>query len=374
MTETAQETILIQLTGQTPAVLTGTLWGLAHEEEPVFPDRIVALTTSQGATKMRHVFFEEGGWAQFREALEAKGFEIEGKLRFGPVGDAIRVCPSQDRQRELEDVRSADDAEALADYCMETLRGFTESDQTRIIVSIAGGRKASSALLHSVMTLMARNGDRITHVLVPSAWERQRAYLFPGCPGDFWDEEGNPMDSAQVEVTLMDVPFVPMRYFFKDELHRSAGSFTRLMREVRSKVENIDSALELRVYPKLGEIEINNTRLKLAPMEFLFYLYFAQRAMKDEPALPSYQDIDTAILERLYRKYKQDQSPHWTVSLDLTKIDLGIDPRKAISKVKGQFKKHGLEGWQIEKLIPGRPRFSIDLPNDMVEIVDEVGA
>ena len=42
---TSKRTILIAGTGTSPAVLTETVWALAHQKKPVVPDEIVVLTT-----------------------------------------------------------------------------------------------------------------------------------------------------------------------------------------------------------------------------------------------------------------------------------------------------------------------------------------
>jgi len=43
------ETILLAVTGMSPAVLTETIWALANEAEPVLPDRVVVVTTAARA-------------------------------------------------------------------------------------------------------------------------------------------------------------------------------------------------------------------------------------------------------------------------------------------------------------------------------------
>ena len=41
----------------TPAVLTETIWALAHENPPVIPDRVVAVTTTKGKQLMERELF-----------------------------------------------------------------------------------------------------------------------------------------------------------------------------------------------------------------------------------------------------------------------------------------------------------------------------
>jgi CRISPR-associated protein (TIGR02584 family) len=48
MEEQMRRTILVAGVGLSPAVLTNTVWALAHENTPVIPDEVVAITTVTG--------------------------------------------------------------------------------------------------------------------------------------------------------------------------------------------------------------------------------------------------------------------------------------------------------------------------------------
>ena len=46
--KSANRTILLAGMGTSPAVLTETVWALAHQEQPIVPDEIVVITTKLG--------------------------------------------------------------------------------------------------------------------------------------------------------------------------------------------------------------------------------------------------------------------------------------------------------------------------------------
>ena len=52
----SKRTILIAGMGTSPAVLTETVWALAHQEQPVVPDEIVVITTKSGKDALRKGF------------------------------------------------------------------------------------------------------------------------------------------------------------------------------------------------------------------------------------------------------------------------------------------------------------------------------
>ncbi len=156
------EVILFCLVGLSPAVVTETVWALAHEAEPVVPDRVIVCTTTMGRALLNERLFAGGQWAEFVRRLEAHaGVGVGDRLRFGPVGESVRVVPAFARDRELADIVSTEDNHAVADFLLENLRPFTENAGCTVVASIAGGRKTMGALLLSAMALLGREGDRV---------------------------------------------------------------------------------------------------------------------------------------------------------------------------------------------------------------------
>jgi len=54
--------ILIAGMGTSPAVLTETVWALAHQKKPVVPDEIVVLTTKPGKDALRTSVMSGASW------------------------------------------------------------------------------------------------------------------------------------------------------------------------------------------------------------------------------------------------------------------------------------------------------------------------
>ncbi|MCZ7641236.1 MAG: CRISPR-associated ring nuclease Csm6 [Verrucomicrobia bacterium] len=193
---TAQpETVLLAVTGMSPAVLTETVWALAHEPEPVIPSRVIVLTTASGRDALvarlfapHPAFAGRSPWDTLREALAGEGHDLRGRLRFGTTPDDIRVItavdPATGRSRELDDLRSPADNEAAANFLLEQVRTVVENPDTGLVASLAGGRKTMGALLYACLTLVGRETDRLTHVLVNEPFETSRDFFFPGQPGD----------------------------------------------------------------------------------------------------------------------------------------------------------------------------------------------
>ena len=168
--EKPTRTILVAGVGLSPAVLTNTVWALAHEKKPIIPDEVVAITTRTGRRCIEEQLMASSGWSRLFQTLEKEGLEVWDKLAFG-ASDSIRILG--DGKIDFDDIATPDQNDAAADFILKVLRQYTEDPGTRVIASIAGGRKSMSALMISCMSLLGRAQDRVCHVLVNEPYERR---------------------------------------------------------------------------------------------------------------------------------------------------------------------------------------------------------
>ena len=141
-----KRTILIAGMGTSPAVLTETVWALCHQKKPMVPDEIVVLVTKSGKERLCTELLsgEKSVWEQMLAALKKEKIKSDGKLVFGET--SIRVIPDE-RGNGVWDLRSGEDNLRAADFMLRQIRQYTESSDTVVLASIAGGRKTMSALL-----------------------------------------------------------------------------------------------------------------------------------------------------------------------------------------------------------------------------------
>ena len=167
--------ILIACVGTSPAVLTETVWALAHESIPAIPEHVVVITTSTGRDRVVSELLtgENSVWSQMNMAL----FKDPNRIKLGTTD--IRVIPDANNN-EVDDLRSADDNMRAADFMLGVLRQYTENPDKIVYASIAGGRKTMSALMLSCMSLLGREDDKVYHVLTtPEAVAFRPKFYFP---------------------------------------------------------------------------------------------------------------------------------------------------------------------------------------------------
>jgi len=408
-TRKSEDTVLLAVTGMSPAVLTETVWALAHEPEPVLPARVIAVTTSAGRRELeRQLFTPEPRfagrcpWDALRDALTAAGHDLTGRLRFGATGDDLRVItatdPATGRTRELPDLRTPADNEAAADFLLEQVRAIVENPDTRLIASLAGGRKTMGALLYACMTLTARETDRLTHVLVNDPFDTLRGFWFPAQPGGALrksevrspksesaspeptapSEIANrkseiPFDPADAVVQLADVPFVPLRNLFQRELGRPAGRFSLLVENCREQVrQRAGEHVRLTAHQGRAEIEVNGTRVRLAPREHLVLLFLATRARRGEPAFGAYReavDALNAFREELRAAAPPGDFSDWRHGDSLkSRFDDDQELRKAVSSLRDKLRQAGGNARLLAPCLPEKGRFSLAVPAELIHL------
>lgn len=216
--------VLIVLVGMTPAIVTETLWALAHQEgDPILIDRLVLITTTAGADEVRSKLLgrppaARGALGRLIEALAAQGICIDPSI--ATLGHGLEVCvPARESGALADDAHEADDMESMGNLVLEKVSTFTRDDSTRVILSISGGRKTMSHLGGTAMSMLARRRDFMCHVLVwPPRLERAHDFYFP--TGEVFTPmppitgaNNDPVHPDEVELQLADVPFIRLREF-----------------------------------------------------------------------------------------------------------------------------------------------------------------
>lgn len=367
-----------------PAVITETVWALAREAEPVIPSRVIAVTTSEGRRQIEQVLFSpdprldgRSPWDSLRAALEALGHDLTHRLRFGTTADDVRVITaaeaSSQRSRELPDIRTPADNEAAADFLLEQVRAIVENPDTHLIASVAGGRKTMGALLYACLTLAGRETDRLTHVLVSEPFDTLRDFFFPGQPGgELTDREGRRHAPSGAQVDLADVPFIPLRNLFVRELGRKAGTFLRLVENCREEVRRAaGEKISLTIDQSRCQIDVNGTRVTLAPREHLVVLFLANRAKRGEPpfaaqkeAVESLNDFRVALVKAAPAGNFAD----WRHGDSLRSAIEEPDIRKAMSSLRSKLLQARGNAPPLLSCLPQKGRFSLEVVPSLIHL------
>lgn len=378
----SRETVLVITIGTSPSVLTSTIWALAHHEG-ILPHRVKVLTTRLGRELlMQHVFTPSpafgGGtaWDALWLDLETQGFDLAGRLEFSPAAIRIftAITPGERLPRELDDITTQSENEQVADAMLETLRGVM-NDDSRVIASIAGGRKTVSALFYACVSLIGRGDDRIVHVVINEPFERadlQPPFFFPSqqC-ARLAGRGGQIVQAHDARLSVIEVPFVPLANLFPRELGRTPGRFSALVGEYRQAGQR-HSLAEMRVvvYRGRSEIEVDGTTVGLPPREQLLMVFLAEHLLGGRSAFASVQEL-TDALERWRPQFAATRPANdlgdWRSKLEGAPLD-EQDVRRAISNLGAKLRKEGPPVSILGTVLPKRGHFALALKKTQVRL------
>lgn len=279
--ESFQRRILVAVCGLSPQILTETLYALAVAGSPAFiPTEVHLLTTREGANRANLTLLhpETGQFHKLR-----KDYDLP-EITFDP--DHIHVVSGADGEG-LDDVRTPEDNELLADFITQAISGFTQDPDAALHVSIAGGRKTMGYYAGYALSLFGREQDRLSHVLVTADYEGLREFYYPTPESHviYKPEDRNrekPLDASKAEVSLAQIPFIRLRDDIPSRLLDGKAGFSETIEAARKASE----PPFLMIGRTTGRIQANGIIVNLPNVLLAFYTWVLVRTVLEERPLP----------------------------------------------------------------------------------------
>lgn len=356
-------TILVCLSGMSPAVITETVWALAHEPSPILPTRIICLTTSKGKEQIESQLFSPPSiWESLRASLLGPDAPSDPRLLFLPSTDFVKVArrstiDTLPENSEIAEIATSSDSAAFGDFVLDELWPLIDAPDTRIILSIAGGYKTMSALAFSCFSLLARTGDRVTHVLVSTPYESPALsprFYYPDQPNQTLLLNDSPHPAKNASVCLFDVPFVPMRYWFEEKHIAHPSSYSSLVARCSHPLDpHIDSSpIHLTIDTLFSAFSINgNPMVPLSLHELALLLCIAKNAADSLPPLHSFQQAALSCSSYLPKAH-----PPFNENI----------LRQTLHQLRKKFTTYGFPA--LSQKLPRHGSFALDLPPDAITI------
>ena len=240
----SKKNVFLAVTGLHPQVITESLFGIIQKNMP-WPDEIKIITTKQGKQSIQKGLLDLEGEGQSKLKQLCVDY---GKTL--PIFNLENILVVPDARGDfIDDPRNEEDQEALADFIIKVVGELCADNSVQLHASIAGGRKTMTFFLGYAMTLFARVGDKLSHVLVEQAFEGDPEFYYPTATTQ-WIKTRNSkikLDSSLAKVTLVDIPFIRHR----TQLHSNA------LENLTNESYREMTALQNLVNTEQLEIEIN---------------------------------------------------------------------------------------------------------------------
>jgi CRISPR-associated protein (TIGR02584 family) len=392
-----KHTILIALVGTSPAILTETIWALANPEPhtpPILPHRILAITTTTGKTALQTLFRPtpqlNGAtpWAALRTALATQGHNLEGRLQFGNTHTNIHTITTADTPdhltHELDDIRTPADNTAAADFIYQLLHPLTQEPDNRLIASLAGGRKTLGALLAATLTILGREHDLLTHVLVTPPYDTLPGFWFPAQPGPpLKDQKNKTHPPSRANLTLATIPFVPLRNLFQKQLIKHPHSYTQLVAHCTQQVLTNNTQhlhIALNTFDRTLTIG-QHPPITLSPIQYLTLHFLATDALQHKKNYTSYKDAIDDLQRHTHTLHQKATNikntdlgyHHWLTETHLihrAKQLKNDDLNKTLNEIRKKIKHHLPNPHTTIQALPTRGRFTLQIPPENITIHD----
>ena len=263
--------VLLALCGLSPQIITETLYALVVQREPAWvPDEIHVITTGAGKRLLETQLLatENGRFNAF-----CRDYLAEGECIVFSTA-TIHVVPAVDG--DVEDIRTIQDNQCLADFIMEIVRCLTADEKIWLHTSLAGGRKTMSVYLGMAMQFFAREQDELSHVLVNSPFENHPEFFYPPRKTRevtaFDRMSGQPyqVSSSEVRIELAYLPFVRLRE--KYSLSSDAfASFPGLVEQSQKKLNTFSSHGHAMFIISACTVIVGEKEVVLTPVEAALY-------------------------------------------------------------------------------------------------------
>ncbi len=269
--QTFPRRVLVALCGLSPQVVTETIYALAVRRAPAYvPTEVHLLTTSEGATRARLTLLSrEPGY--FRRLC--RDYRLP-RIRF----DNAHIHELRNAVgAPLDDIRTEDDHRSAANQITEWIRNFTEDDRASVHVSLAGGRKTLGFYAGYALTLLGREQDRLSHVLVTAQFESHPAFYYPppeSCILYTPPPDSRPMDARDAQVDLAFIPFVRLREHLPLELLSGPLTYSAAVAAATSAL----SRPEMRILLGARTVVAGGTEVRLRPADIAFLAWIAGAA------------------------------------------------------------------------------------------------
>jgi CRISPR-associated protein Csx14 len=336
--------------GITPQIITETLYYYIIEKKPpVWIDEINVLTTSAGKEVIINSLLkkESGVFYKFLSdyniSRQKIKFNENSVIQLG--GDSY-----------IKDISTDIDSAIIGNEIVNFIKNITIDKSTRIICSVAGGRKTMSVYLSLGLQLYGREQDILSHTLVSSDFESTKDFFYiPPVPKNIEIKDKNEkiikiINTKDAKIVCSEIIFVRLRNFLniKDELF-----YDDLVNIVQKKVDYCGTKL-ISIDLKNRALLLGNKKVILKPIEICIYNLFLSNKKKCEQEFcgdctDCYMSLNEMRSQELYANllefykfiYTENSGQYERLKESLKKDSKGDDFfSQNISKINKTLKQH----------------------------------
>lgn len=271
--------ILIFVAGATPQIITETIYALAMQDPPVYADELHVITHSLGKSLIKQKLVSDGILAQLCREYSIPPLTLI---------DSSFLVISDERGRELGDIRSVTDNEQAGDQIAAFLRDKASLPDARLHCSLSGGRKTMTYYMGIAFQLFARQWDRLYHVMVAPEFEKVEQFFYPPKQPRVLTVRSSrgeiTLNTADADVSLVQLPMIHLR----DKVPAQAATIRQIVAEGQKEIDMAAIQRPVRINLAERTLYIGDTLIDLSPIQLMLYTTFLN--LKQQPCRFSSRD------------------------------------------------------------------------------------
>ena len=273
--------ILVFVSGSTPQIITETIQALVCQQPPVIPDAVRIITTGPGKKLIREKLVKEGILANLCQEYGIPALKLEE--------DCFLVLRDHAGQ-EIHDLWTVEENEVAADQIAGFLRTLAADPATRLHCSLAGGRKTMSYFMGLAFQLVARQWDRLYHIMVNPDFEKNPDFFYKPrtntrITARFRDGSSKVLNTDDAKVHLIELPLI----YLRDKLSLSSSGVREMVAEGQRTLDSAATQLPVAVNLSERTLYIGSNLIELPPTQLTIYTTFLR--LKSGPCKLSSKDF-----------------------------------------------------------------------------------
>jgi len=261
--------ILVCVSGLTPQIITETFFCLTVKEK-IQIDELYILTTRRGKEVILGIDpAPNTPKVSLKEELQNLCNDYKVKFPLFELNDH-HIITAKEESIELYDVRTDKDNILFPNKVMDFIRRLTMNRNTILHCSISGGRKTMSVHLAFALSIFGREKDKLYHVLTSEENEFK----------DFYPKTKK--DAKLLE--LAEIPYVRLRSILSKELQEDKlirYSYDQIVSATQKSLRILLNQDVLILNITNREVQFNENRVRLEPMEFAIYYQLIEEKLKN---------------------------------------------------------------------------------------------
>lgn len=275
--------ILLATTGESPQVVTETLFAIAQRGQ-AWPEAIWLITTSVGKSRACEGLLDAGHLARLCHELK--------KPQPAFNEHHVLVVPNA-KGEPVDDARSLEDHQALGDFIMTQVRDLTAKNDIALHASLAGGRKTMTFYMGYAMSLFGRAQDTLSHVLISEGFEGLRDFWFPSQEqAPLTRRDGTACHAADAQVTLATIPYIRHRNNLPPVLLQAEGKqvhFSQLVELINlaETPEHLQLSIDIAQHQLVLSHGLSSRSISFTPhlLDFAFYVMLAEASLAEDGSI-----------------------------------------------------------------------------------------